>query len=681
MSVNETTGDVDIQVTADASGLVAELGRAKAAEDALGAAGAAAGAQIAAGAGAAEGAVRKLTAEEKAAAAAAKAAAKETAAAHRAAAKEAEAAAKAAAKAQRIAAREAAQAAQEATREVGRTRAGYVNLGNQLADVAIQMQMGANPMTILIQQGPQVAGALEMMGSAVVPMLQSLAGLVPLVAAAGIAFVSAYGVIDDYTASTKEATRANIAFHAALAPIDEALSAATDRYNILHDAMESDDPKKYLDIAELSAIADAKEAAATADLRAERDALIVQYGKMRNEGSVEAILAQNRLAAIESQIGAVHRNADALASQLVVNYTLEEAIKASGKATEKATKGTKEHTESLDELLTSMAALARIEQARIKPITEGWEKLDAVAQKANTNTLTGIERVNEELRQQQEEITRLAEGPTGAGGDVATTQAKVSAARVAVEAEAAAKIADIRKKEDEQAEKDAEKLRKQQIAAAEQAAQAVAGLADAAATAAGETYDHQADTANKLREQLAAGDEWYTEAQKQEMADRIRASEAAARRAFAIEKAAKLASATVNTAAAVVSALANPPGPPYSIPQSIAAGVAGGIQIAAIAGQQPAFHTGYAPDEMQARVLRSEAVVTPQGVGALGGAEAIRNANAGVNQTSSGPAYVVQVLGHDRQVLKYKKQAVRRGDAYTDAILAARVSPPWRRSR
>ena len=652
MSVNETTGDVDIQVTADASGLVAELGRAKAAEEALKAAGADAGRSIQAGMDGAEAGTKRLTAAQKAAAAA-----------------------------QRAAAREASAAAQEATREVGRTRAGYVNLGNQLADVAIQMQMGANPMTILIQQGPQVAGALEMMGSAVVPMLQSLAGLVPLIAAAGVAFGSAYGVIGDYTESTKEATRANIAFHAALAPIDEALSAATDRYNILHDAMESDAPKKYLDIAELSAIADAKEAAATADLRAERDALIVQYGKMRNEGSVEAILAQNRLAAIESQIDAVHRNADALASQLVVNYTLEEAIKASGKATEKATKGTEEHTESLDELLTSMAALARIEQARIKPITEGWEELDAIAQKANTNTLTGIERVNEELRQQQEEITRAAEGPTGAGGDVATTQAKVAAARVAVEAEAAKKIADIRRKEADQAKKDAEDLLKKQIAAAEQAAQAVAGLADAAATAAGETYDHQADTANKLREQLAAGDEWYTEAQKQEMADRIRAAEAAARRAFAIEKAAKLASATVNTAAAVVSALANPPGPPYSIPQSIAAGVAGGIQIAAIAGQQPAFHTGYAPDEMQARVLRSEAVVTPQGVGALGGAEAIRNANAGVNQTSSGPAYVVQVLGHDRQVLKYKKQAVRRGDAYPDAILAARVSPPWRRSR
>lgn len=652
MSVNETTGDVDIQVTADASGLVAEMTRAKAAEDALGAAGVEAGKGVAAGMATAEAGTNRLTSAQRAAAAA-----------------------------QRRASREAAEAAKEAAREVGRTRAGYVNLGNQLADVAIQLQMGANPLTILIQQGPQVAGAFEMMGAAVVPMLQSLAGLVPLLAAAGVAFGSAYGVIGDYTEGTKEATRANIAFHAALAPLDEALDTANERYRLLNDALESDAPKKYLDIAELSAIADAKEAAATADLRAERDALIVQYGKMKNEASVEAILAQNRLAKIEEQIGAVHRQSDALASQLVVNYTLEESIKASGRATEKATKGTKEHTESLDELLTSMAALARIEQARIKPITEGWEKLDAVAQKANTNTLTGIERVNEELRQQQEEITRLAEGPTGAGGDVATTQAKVAAARVAVEAEAAAKIADIRRKEADQAQKDAEKLRKQQIAAAEQAAQAVSDLADAAATAAGETYDHQADTANKLREQLAAGDEWYTEAQKKELTNRIRASEAAARRAFAIEKGAKLASATINTAAAVVSALANPPGPPYSIPQSIAAGVAGGIQIAAIAGQQPAFHTGYAPDETPARVLASEAVVTSQGIGALGGSKAIRNANAGVNQAGGGPSYVVQVLGHDRQVLKYKKQAVRRGDAYTDAILAARVTPPWRRSR
>ena len=223
------------------------------------------------------------------------------------------------------------------------------------------------------------------------------------------------------------------------------------------------------------------------------------------------------------------------------------------------------------------------------------------------------------------------------------------------------------------------------MAAIRQSAETISVLFDAASTAAGESYDHQADTANKLREQLAAGDEWYTEAQKKELTDRIRSSEAAARRAFAIEKGAKLASATINTAAAVVSALANPPGPPYSIPQSIAAGVAGGIQIAAIAGQQPAFHTGYAPDEvpMSARILQNEVggILTGQGQSAIGGPQAIRNANAGVNQAGGGPSYVVQVLGHDRQVLKYKKQAVRRGDAYTDAILAARVTPPWRRSR
>ena len=65
----------------------------------------------------------------------------------------------------------------------------------------------------------------------------------------------------------------------------------------------------------------------------------------------------------------------------------------------------------------------------------------------------------------------------------------------------------------------------------------------------------------------------------------------------------------------------------------------------------------------------------------MGGASAVRDANAGVSQGGQGPAYVVQILGHDQQVLKYRKQSVRMGDAYTQKILQARTTLPWRRSR
>jgi hypothetical protein len=60
-----------------------------------------------------------------------------------------------------------------------------------------------------------------------------------------------------------------------------------------------------------------------------------------------------------------------------------------------------------------------------------------------------------------------------------------------------------------------------------------------------------------------------------------------------------------------------------------AAGVAGGIQIAAIAAEQPSFHQGYAPDERSARVLTSEAVLSPAATAALGSGN-IAAANAGV---------------------------------------------------
>ena len=59
---------------------------------------------------------------------------------------------------------------------------------------------------------------------------------------------------------------------------------------------------------------------------------------------------------------------------------------------------------------------------------------------------------------------------------------------------------------------------------------------------------------------------------------------AAAVALFHVAQAAALATAIVNTAVAVSGALANPPAPPYSIPQAVAAGIMGAAQIATIVG-------------------------------------------------------------------------------------------------
>ena len=55
---------------------------------------------------------------------------------------------------------------------------------------------------------------------------------------------------------------------------------------------------------------------------------------------------------------------------------------------------------------------------------------------------------------------------------------------------------------------------------------------------------------------------------------------------FKKDKAFSIAQITIDTARAVAGALANPPSPPFSIPQAVAAGVFGAAQIAAVAAQK-----------------------------------------------------------------------------------------------
>lgn len=63
------------------------------------------------------------------------------------------------------------------------------------------------------------------------------------------------------------------------------------------------------------------------------------------------------------------------------------------------------------------------------------------------------------------------------------------------------------------------------------------------------------------------------------------AQEERAKKRFMLNKAVAISEALIKTSLAVASALANPPAPPFSIPQAIAAGVFGAAQVAAIASQ------------------------------------------------------------------------------------------------
>lgn len=125
-------------------------------------------------------------------------------------------------------------------------------------------------------------------------------------------------------------------------------------------------------------------------------------------------------------------------------------------------------------------------------------------------------------------------------------------------------------------------------------------------------------------------------------------NKAQAKAMFAIQKATAIAQATINGALAVSQALTQFPGPPVTFPLAKTVGAMALVNVAQIAAQSPSFHIGtrvadLAPDEM--RITRREglAVLTPQGMQS-GGAEAVANANAGINQ--AGQQTVVFMYEH-----------------------------------
>jgi hypothetical protein len=178
--------------------------------------------------------------------------------------------------------------------------------------------------------------------------------------------------------------------------------------------------------------------------------------------------------------------------------------------------------------------------------------------------------------------------------------------------------------------------------------QATAGL-DAMAAGFEKAQDNANATANQLTDQLIAGEAHYTKAQKEQLVKRIAEQRAHAKEAFAIAKAARLAEAAITTAMAVINAYATGVAIPVvgvvlGPAMAIAAGVAGAISIATIAAEQPSFHSGKMPDEMNATILKREAVLNTTASAAMGRGQ-IEAMNNGMTQgRGQGPAPIV--IGH-----------------------------------
>jgi hypothetical protein len=255
---------------------------------------------------------------------------------------------------------------------------------------------------------------------------------------------------------------------------------------------------------------------------------------------------------------------------------------------------------------------------------------------------------------------------TNAEAEAAQTAA--AEARVQIEQDVAEQIAAVREKARQDEAAKATEAREAEAAAALENAQLIAQGIGSVGQGLDALASSSADSLGRLQQQLADQSEMLTASEKAALQERVAAQRNAAIQAFEVAKAAKLAEAIINTAAAVTASLPNP------IAAAVA-GAAGAAQVATIAAQQPAFHSGgivgAPPDEVNARLVRGEGVLSRSGVNAIGGEQAVRAANAGIPQTPQ-PMVIVQQYRH-RVYNDFIRQNLRMGSPLAVEIRGTRT--------
>jgi len=285
----------------------------------------------------------------------------------------------------------------------------------------------------------------------------------------------------------------------------------------------------------------------------------------------------------------------------------------------------------------------------------------------------------------QAEANAIAKAGTKATNEAADATARKAAATKALskaEADAAKSAAGMQKvadqlNKDAEAEHQAEKAYSDMVIkdAADQAAASKA-LADQQIADAKRVADAQEKArVTRLSDEIAVmsavanlGNQLVSATTKQ-YDTTTAAGRAAALKQFKTQKGVALGIGALNTAVAVSTAIKDYPVPPLSI---IMGGIALGTGIAAEAAiassPAPSFHQGYAPDDMQAKVLKSEPVVSNTGAEILGRRN-IADANAGKTPGGyQGPAPVI--IDH-RVMETLVKREIANGGALASALRSA----------
>jgi hypothetical protein len=559
----------------------------------------------------------------------------------------------------------------------------------------------------------KLAGALSMASPAAGGMAQNVADLADVVevasvvtetlgvsmgsllAVAGPVAVAIGGLYLAYRSYNAE-LEASQALEAASARQMEATSALAAKVTADRDALKvvtGDLMQVEIDAAKIQADYGAQLRETNKDLEAQKAALQARYNvavKDTSNRAQEISDIRNSIANVKDRIQTnkdlAKQGADAAVQVLLQNASKAQSEQALRERQDAAAKAAQRRAEA-ERAAAEAVAKATAANERY---TSTLASIDDIGHAAQVAQMDAYGRLADEAQRKIDDIEQRGRqavaSAIAAGADGAKAQELVEQhaadARAAVWDDYYANLDELRAK-DLKAEQDAQQAATDEATAAQQkraeaalnavntvggyATQALAMLDDSAST----SYQHSADMASALTDQLAAGEQYYTQAQQVELQARIGASKDAARKQFAAAKAAKLAEAAASTALAVINAIAqSPPPSPFGIAGSLIAGAAGAASMAAIAAQEPTFHQGYAPDEMQAKVLKTEAVLSPAATSALGAGN-IAAANAGVTR-GQGAATAPVVFRH--QVFRpFIKDFLSQPSALTDALNSGRI--------
>lgn len=509
---------------------------------------------------------------------------------------------------------------------------GLGELARGIADIADvgEVASGSMGMSGLAGSIASLAGPLAIAGLALTPLIVAFLDEKHNAEAAAAALAR-------YEEATKKASEANAEF-------DTAIGDVNDQFKLLFGLETQNEQASRRSEAALRAKAEAANASARAliaEAEAQRAAIkgaatmdairgaetdaTRQYAKLSDTIKEQtAIIAQNDEAVeLSAEVLREKAKADDQADRNAKRRAAAE--KAAAAAARKAAEAERLAAEALAEhqamLAPLVAAEKQIESQRVSELEQSGKlaiQLDDL--RAQKLALAAAGKLS------AEEAARFTAAEKALAADL-------TEALITEETKRQAGLDAIAKKAKDKADKDNEDRKAKEAEERAQRLTAIAQVTDAIAEYTQYSLDQEVSAYEQAQADREALGKNATKAEKDLADKRVAAARDAARKAFLIDKSAKMASAAAATALAVVQAYGSAP-PPFNYIAAAAVGAAGLVQQGIIMSQQPSFHSGglignMAPDEQQATVRRGEAVLSPQGRRAMGD-DTIRAANAGM---------------------------------------------------